>query len=371
MEASFNPYHMRPLATLNSRAVSALPGIEPRLVGLTGSTLLSRRALIGLVEPQAGALGLEGADPADFPRLLNERLAEAALAGDRMRSAAGESIAGEFGKRLGSLIASMALAPMRLTDPLDAWEAAYLRQWREGVSKIILGGGHATGRLGARIARAAGEALAACGLEWPVRAADHAAYLPLIGAARSLPGGDVAARLAVVADFGGTRGKSGVACYDSQGRLSRLLALPPRSMAALVAAGDVAGTAAMMVAVMAGAVKAALDENVPLDPRILCSLGAYVENGEPLNTDRGIYNRLNRLSADLKGWFSAQVSQASGQEMAVSFEHDCDLAACSQAGQARSATIMLGSAIGVGFAPPGEGYRQVAEEFEVIQYQGG
>ncbi len=364
MKVSFNPYHMRPLATLNSRAVSALPGIDAGLVGLTGSKLLSKRALIGLIEPHAAALGLEGAAPADFPRLLNERLEQAVLAGDAARLEAGQAVAGEFGRRLGCLIASMALAPMRLSDPPDAWETVYFQQWREGVGEIILGGGHATGQLGALIARAAGEALAGCGLDWPVSPSANASYLPLTGAARSLVGDT--GRLAVVADFGGTRAKSGVACFDAAGRLARLAALPMRNITGLIAAGDVPGTAAMMVEVMAAAVRAAQKQNLPLDPHTLCSVGAYVEDGEPLKIDRGIYTAMNRISADVKGWFSAQVSQASGQAVTVTFEHDCDLAAWSQAGRARCAVIMLGSAIGVGFVPPASGFREMGEGFEVV-----
>lgn len=393
----FNPYSMRPLATMNSRAVAPIPGVDAALVGQTGARLLSKTALIELIAPHAAALGLGGADPAQYPRLLNERLVsvETPLAARRVA----ERVAEEFGRRLGALVASMALCPTRLADPLDAWEAAYLRHWREGVREVALGGGHATGALGAGIARAAELALAGCGLEdWRVRAAEHPSELALIGAARSLPeigplaaadtatpgpaagaqttadetsvANSAAAGLGVVglvADFGGTRAKSGIAIYDDRGRLARLIVLPPRDISALTDAEDVSALAAAMVAVLRDGLAAAAQRACAgaVHPLILCSVGAYVGDGAPLNTSRGIYNRLNRLSPDLKGWFASQVSRACGREVSVAFGHDASLAARSQAGREQCAVIMLGSHLGVGFAPPPEGLREMADGFSV------
>lgn len=402
MSSPFDPNPMRPLATLNSRAVAPLLGVDAALVGQTGARLLSKTALVGLIAPHAAALGLEGADPVQYPRLLNDRLVsvETPLAARRLAERAAE----EFGRRLGALVASMALCPTRLTDPLDAWEAAYLRRWREGVREVALGGGHATGMLGAGIARAAELALAGCGLEgWRVRAAEHPSELALIGAARSLPetgplaaadtappapaaGAQITAAnsavaglgaVGLVADFGGTRAKSGIAIYDERDRLARLVALPPRDISALTAAGvdasadgaasGVAALAAAMVAVLRDGLAAAVELSSAgaVHPLILCSVGAYVEGGAPLDTSRGIYNRLNRLSPDLKGWFASQVSRACGREVSVAFGHDASLAARSQAGRKDCVVIMLGSHLGVGFAPPPEGLREMADGFSV------
>jgi len=400
VSSPFDPNPMRPLATLNSRAVAPLPGVDAALVGQTGARLLSKTALVGLIAPHAAALGLGGADPAQYPRLLNDRLAGEDTPARRVA----ERVAEEFGRRLGALVASMALCPTRLTDPLDAWEAAYLRRWREGVREVALGGGHATGMLGAGIARAAELALAGCGLEgWRVRAAQYPSELALIGAARSLPeigplaAADTAApapaagaqmtaagtvsvdsttadsaaaglgAAGLVADFGGTRAKSGIAIYDDRGRLARLFVLPPRDISALTDAEDAPALAAAMVAVLRDGLAAAAQRACAgaVHPLILCSVGAYVEDGAPLNTSRGIYNRLNRLSPDLKGWFASQVSRACGREVSVAFGHDASLAARSQAGREQCAVIMLGSHLGVGFAPPPEGLREMADGFVV------
>lgn len=387
MASSFDPYHMRPLATMNSRAVAALPGADilpgadapgtggagpgVPIVGRTGAQLLSKTALITLIAPHAAELGLENEDPAQYPRCLNELLAAGEVPSTSLEIAG--AIAGEFGRRLGCLVASIMLGLSRMTDPLDAWEAAYLRHWREEVREIVLGGGHATGALGAAIARAVEQTLAACGLaDRRVRAAENPSYLALTGAARSLPDTTAAQpgaapTAAVVADFGGTRAKSGVACYDARGRLAGLLVLPPRDISALTTScEDVPALAAAMVEVMAGGLEAAArDASVAPVSRILCSVGAYVENGQPLNTGRGVYNMLNDITFDLKGWFSRRVTQACGREMAVEFGHDIDLAARSQAGREKCAVIMLGSHIGVGFVPPGAGYRELAEDFKI------
>lgn len=67
----FNPFDLRPLASLNRRRFIDLPGIAPDWVGQTGSNLCSKSALIDLIAAQAAALGLQGVPAADLPRRLN------------------------------------------------------------------------------------------------------------------------------------------------------------------------------------------------------------------------------------------------------------------------------------------------------------
>ncbi len=93
---------------------------------------------------------------------------------------------------------------------------------------------------------------------------------------------------------------------------------------------------------------------------MLACLAAYVQDGKPLDLERGGYYALNKLSSDISGWFSEQVSRASGHAVEVEFLHDCDAAAVALAGRQRAAVVMLGSALGVGFVPPEEAYRRVS-----------
>ena len=140
-QAAFDPYRLRPLASLNRRQIIALPGIEPEVIGKTGYEVASRPALIALIQAQAGVLGLENIKAADYPQHLN------ALLGSSNGSLriASEAIAIQHGKRVGYLLASILLSSAGLTSPLEPWEAEYLRHWREQVDCIVLGGGLVSG----------------------------------------------------------------------------------------------------------------------------------------------------------------------------------------------------------------------------------
>ena len=205
--------------------------------------------------------------------------------------------------------------------------------------------------------------LVSCGLlDIGIQVCEHPSYLPLVGAARGLPPGEE--RVAVVADFGGTRLKRGIAFYGEGDALQRLEILPPCDIAALTEAGKTAALAEEMIAILAETIKRA-GALTTLSPKIMCSVAAYVEDGKPLNIDRGGYYWLNRLSRDISGWFSAQISQACGKKKQVEFVHDCDTAAVALAGMEKTAVLMLGSALGVGFVPPMDVYRPFSLGFKI------
>ena len=107
----------------------------------------------------------------------------------------------------------------------------------------------------------------------------------------------------------------------------------------------------------------AVEPSVNLAPTILCSVAAYVEDGEPVRIDRGAYTWLHHLSSDIRAWFNDRVGEAVDRPVEIEFVHDCDVAACALAGRPNAAVLMLGSALGVGFVPPAEGYRPLAEQF--------
>ncbi len=394
----FNPYDLRPLATLNRRRLVAVPGGDPAWVGKTGWELCSTPALIQLMQTRAADLGLEetatashdsGIQLAGLPPRLNDLLASPDPA---VRSAA-QAIAETHGQRLGGLVASILLSPNGLTfpltpwpkspglardadaAPLDPWEAAYLRHWRQEVRQLYLGGGLSNGRLGIIIASAAEAVLKKCGIQQlNVRPASFPSYLPLIGAARRLPPGE--AQVAAVADFGSTWAKRALAYYGASGELEKLLILPPVMIAPLVEPGNAALLASEMVAVLADTIRQA-GPSARLAPDVVCSLAAYIVDGQPapqIGTASGGYYALHAVSADLCGWFSEQVrlaasaSRASGTsccEVRVRFAHDGGSAGAALAGQEKAAVIMLGSALGVGFVPAGEKLRPVSPDFSL------
>jgi hypothetical protein len=366
----FDPYHLRPLASLNRRRLIALPGLDEGSVGKSGGELLSDLALIELIQPHVRALQLEGTPDGDLPQQLN-----AVLAGpDGPRRALAESIASEHGRLVGYLIASILLSPHGLTDPMVAWEKAYLEAWRERAQEIVLGGGRANGRLGELTRDAAQEVLIRCGQERKLILADHPSYLPTIGAARSVPPSSHGA--AVVFDFGGTMAKRGIAFFDGSGTLWRLRVLPSLDLGDLTWREKTAELGAAMVAIMAETIYEwmnairAVEPSITLAPAILCSVAAYVEDGEPMHIDRGAYTWLHHLSPDIRAWFCDRIGEAVGRAVEIEFVHDCDVAACALAGRPNTAVLMLGSWLGVGFVPPAERYRPLAERFTLEEGQG-
>jgi hypothetical protein len=196
-----------------------------------------------------------------------------------------------------------------------------------------------------------------------VQAAENPSFLPLIGAARSLAG--ITVGVAAVADFGGTRAKRGLAFYDLDGNLQHMKVLPTCGVAALNASGKTAALAEEMVALLAETLSF-VPQGQPLISKVLVSLAAYVEDGKPLNLERGAYYALNVLSSNISAWFSERLSQVSGRAVQVEFLHDCDAAAVALAGKELSAVVMLGSALGVGFVPPEDGVRRISSTFTLI-----
>jgi hypothetical protein len=357
----FDPYDLRPLASLNSRVYIGLPGMPAEWVGQKGTQLCSRATLIRLLQSQAGELGLENATEEELPRQLNDVL-ESSDANLRARA---EAAAGLHGQRLGALLASILRSTEGLTSPLALWEAAYLRHWREQVDEIALGGGLASGRLGQCIAAAAQAALAAAGLPGlRVSTAEYPSLLALIGAARSVPPGPY--RAAAVADFGGTHGKRGLAFYDPDGALERLRVLPPLATHALSGPGQAGDLAAAIVAGLAETIRVA-GEETDLAPLVMCSVAAYVQDNRPAlapGREGGAY-ALRGLAPDPASWLAEQISTACGRPVHFQFAHDCDVAARALAGRPRCAVVMLGTALGVGFAPPAAGCRPVGEPVKI------
>ena len=364
-DQAFDSRHLRPLASLNRRQVIALPAADPAWVGRRGWELLSKHALADLVGARVKTLGLDGVDPANYPLRLNECLDSA----DALLWLTAEAIAAEFGRRLGCLVASLLLSPAGLSDPLTAWEAAYLDYWHKQVRHIFLGGGHASGRLGPLIARAAQEALKECGVAGYTFQAAHApAWLPLIGAGRTLPIGSVpigsvpvdCRGAAVLFDCGGTRAKRGIAFYDAQGALVELRRLPEVDIAGVITRGTPLELAQAMLGVMVETIQA-VPAGVELARPVTVSVASYVKDGQPLKINRDAYSCLGQVAADLPAWFAEHIQAACGSAapaVQVKFMHDGEAAACALAGQPQAAVIMLGSALGVGFVPPAEGFRE-------------
>jgi hypothetical protein len=366
-EASFHPEELITLASFNRRLTIDLPGVDPLTVGQRGHELLSRTALVGLIQEHLPALGLEHCPANQLPQGLNACLDSM----DETRRSAAEAVAEAYGRRLGYLVASVLLSGQGLTSPLVGWEKAYLNHWRTQIQHIVLGGGHANGTLGQRVCSSASRALQVCDLQQPtLSAAGHPSFLPLLGAARSISPGNWQA--AALGDFGGSFAKRALAWFGGDGALVSLQVLPVVPISHLTLEGKSAELAQAMTAILADTIHRA-GPQVSLAPQVICSVAAYLQDGRPVQyagRNMGIYSWLNALAEDLPDWFSQRISTASGRQVRFEFAHDGDAAAAALAGQAHTAVIMLGSALGVGFAPPGERFRPLSSDFKLIFPEG-
>jgi hypothetical protein len=261
-KACFDPRRLRPEATLNGTRLADVPGGDPALVGRLAAEVVSSQALR-------------------------------------------ESSIAAYRQGLAQLIGTLRLGP---TGGESEWRAAYLRYW-QGVRHIWLGGG---------IAAAYGAELSMD----TVQVAEHAAILPLIGCARTLPAPD--SRRAVL-DFGQTSVKRGIAHYE-RGALRELQVM---SSVAAPAEG-----AENIVEFVLQTVRAMADGEV------VASVAAYVAGGKPVDK-RGTYAPLANATLPRR----------------LRFVHDGTAAAAAIDSSERAAVIMLGTYLGVGFVPQGNAAR--------------
>ena len=319
-EGGFHPLRLRPHASLNRTLLAALPAAEPPWVGPPASHLLRREALLQL------ASELDAASAADA-----------------------------FGRRLGHLIAT--LHSGRGDEMLHSdWRRAYRAYWTS-IEQVWLGGGLAAYPGRGLLAAARAEA-ARLGASRPsIELAAWPSALPLVGAARTNAG---IARRAVVLDFGHTAVKRGMATYRGRAlaRLQLLESLEPPAPAGLVDAFSDVVAATLRCA------------GADVDPNVVISVASYVDRGGRIVSDGvSLYSPLGALEP-------AAVERAlrlrTGiQPLRLRVVHDGTAAAGGVVPTVpAAAVIMLGTSLGVGFAPPPDHLRPLAADFGVVDPAG-
>ena len=262
-----------------------------------------------------------------------ELLSAAALSG-----LVGRRGVGEAGRRLASLLATLITgdAASGLGVAPTPWRQAYLAHWQT-ISQVWLAGGTAA-RFGLALADSAGRHLDDLGVGGvAVSVADHPAVLPLIGAARSTTG---AGSRAAVFDFGHTLAKRGIAIFE-RGRLAAVELIEAVPLDALAMATDevIDGVRSII-----GVTLAMTD---PVDA-VVIGVAAYLRGGEP-DDRRGVYGALR----------SDHIGRS------VIWIHDGTAAGRAVATSEPTAVVMLGTALGVGFAPDSGLVRPVAPRLRV------
>lgn len=307
-----------PQATLNRTVLPAVKGVPAELVGRTAYELLGMPALAGV---EAGATGTAF-----------------------------------LGRRVGALLAGLRLGDPRTGLGLEPspWRRSYLEYWRE-VRQVTLGGGTAQ-RFGADLAETANRTLRDAGvIDVTVRMSDHAALLPLIGAARSVDG----CSDTPVLDFGHSLVKRGTARYDT-GALTRIELLPAVEV-------DPSRTQPREVVAFVREVVQATAKSARGAARAVASVAAYLSHDDDLQ-DRSYYRPLVIDARERVGDVRADAGGANG---ALALLHDGSAAAravsrSDEPSTAPAAVLMLGTALGLGFVPDAGSLVPVSADFHLV-----
>lgn len=348
-----DPENLTPAASLNRARFAQLPPsvTDEAAHGKTAYDLLSAAALADLVREHASALNLSQDLAASELLTRFDNYFSSAEPG--VRSAA-DTIARQFGQSLGLLIAVLKRGDEANRRARPDWDDSYWTHWAR-VQQIWLGGGLVSGQLGQHIQHHAQAFLIAAGItECVVKRAEHPSLLPLIGAARSVPG---TAQYLLVLDVGQSWVKRAVAVYD-EGTVTELRLLPSvpaplnsQLVGQVLTPEQVQHLADDIVALLTDAWQKAHARIFTLAPTIVMSLASYIPDNQPLPRQGGPYSQLHSMSNNFGGWLARHVSTRVGQAVEVTLLHDGTAAARTYAGTPNTAVIMLGTALGVGFAP--------------------
>ncbi len=310
----FDPQHLTPTTSLNRVVVTS--------EGKKAYDLLSAEALTRLIQQQADALGL---DPQMTPHELRMSFNQKLGAGHP----AAEQIAQEFSRRFYALLRTLKHGTPADRTARPEWDESYWETWAL-LQTVVLGGGLVSGHLGRFLIE--GE------MPYPVEISPYARHMALVGAAQYAP---PAATSALVFDFGGTWIKRGRAAYKN-GTLTRLDLLPP--VPSLY-------TGEALFAHMTALLTETLRQESIFSP-ILCSVASYVQDGVILEAQAGIYSDLRHFGyAHLQSELVHRLQTISGKPIDLHLIHDGTAAAATCVGMEKTAVILLGTAIGVGFPP--------------------
>lgn len=97
------------------------------------------------------------------------------------------------------------------------------------------------------------------------------------------------------------------------------------------------------------------------------SVAAYIRDGNPLLTQAGVYMQTNLITDNLERELSHRVGAELGTEIHVKLLHDGTAAATTYAGEAHTAVISMGTALGIGFPGSDTGLRPVRDGLRVEQ----
>jgi hypothetical protein len=163
-------------------------------------------------------------------------------------------------------------------------------------------------------------------------------------------------RAALVLDCGHSAITRACAVYDEEGALAVLRLLPPLAAPTAEGAADTRARQALRRAAQLGDLLAdtwheARGLGLPAASAGVVSVATYVRDGHPLPGQGGLYGPLHALDGSAAAWLTREAGDRLGRPLAVSLLHDGTAAAQAAGDAEHRAILMLGTALGVGFAP--------------------
>jgi hypothetical protein len=355
--------------SLNRVYIADLPGVDlpDEVKNRVSYDLVSAQALTRLIRQHLTPLQLN-ADLSDHQlRLAFDARLESAIPSIR---GVANHVARTIGRYFGYVLLTLKRGDRVNRDARPEWAFRHWDHWAQ-IERVWLGGGLVSGNLGPHIARHARQVMQEGGVEdFVVHLSPYAAHLPLVGAARYAPPGTDSA---VVLDFGGTMIKRARAVFEKD-HLVELHRLPSQPVHwTSVGAFDetTPEQAGKLVRDMAATIAktwrraSAMGPSHPADT-LAMSVAAYVQDGNPLVTQAGLYMQTNLVTQNLAAELARRVSTELNRSISIKLLHDGSAAATTYAGERHTAVITIGTAMGIGFPGDDAGLRAISDRLQVI-----
>jgi hypothetical protein len=333
----FDPEHLTTDASLNRLVIGGPPAVPARLAGRQAQTLLSAQAVAALAREHGIAVRREA---------TADDLGAAMRTTDPARRTAALAVAAEVGLRLAWLLSTLRDPGTASAQGWNPWRRAYLRHWA-AVNDVHLAGGLLAGDFGPAVVDGTNAALARLGVRTRTELMPWPACAALVGAARRLGvvSGDVMAM-----DLGGSGVRTALVRVlpDGAVELTRL------STTALPFDQLDQPTGDALEALLAGVLASAARDLQRLGSSargVAVSVACYVGRDRRC-AQRGVYANLPDLGDD--AW-RGRLRALFGRSVELGVVHDGTAAAASVpgAGGDPGATLVVGTALGVGFPPIG------------------
>ncbi len=347
----FTPPHV----SVNRVQIEDLPGLplDEAVRGRRAYHLLSAEALVGHALERAAELELPTAFIAEMPESLHyvvppfvDMCLRSPDAGPR---AAAEAIAERLGRNLGYVLLTLHRGDAVNRGSRADWTGRDWQRWAD-IRQVYVGGGLLSGDLGRLIVDHAAALLRETGYDGALRVlrTPYREDMALLGAGRYFPAG---MSRGLCFDFGHTTVKRALLVFDggTLTQVSPLRPLPTRWVLRNDPAGALTFSGQWVLDFVTGAIVRTLDKREVSGSDLMLSVAAYVQGGRLLGN--GIYARMSTLGEDVRLLLQEAVRERTRRVVRIHLIHDGTAASALHAGEPDTAVILVGTALGVGFAP--------------------